>query len=101
MNTTRWLTIAVCGVMVVQTVVLWAHAKKTGKNVWRTIRLSVILGALVAISLVPASRFEDPDRMDWTILIAMAMLLPLAIWMGLDYVKAYLQDVGLVAKKKK
>lgn len=100
MKITRWLTIAVFGVLVMQVIILWIQAKKTGKNVWLTIRSSAFMVAIITIMLVRESVGEIPARIDLALLIPPVILLALAFWSGFVQAKEHLQNIGLLAKKK-
>lgn len=100
MSKPPWPTILIFALLVTQMVSLWIQAKKNGKDVWHAVRASAFLVIASAIILVRENVGEIPAWTELALLIPLAILLAFAVWWGFIQAKAYLQNIGLVAKKK-
>ena len=96
----NWRTTLILAAFVLQLVLMWNHAKRTGQDVWLTIRASVLLVIGLAIIFVREQSGDLPRWLELGLLVLVGIILAFALWFLFVQSKAHLQNIGLVAKKK-
>jgi hypothetical protein len=92
----NWPMIFFLVAFVMQVIVRWTHAKKTGEKVRDAVLPDLLLIAATAVILVREGMGNISDQTEWGLLFLVAILLLLAFLSLSAQVKRHLQAVGLL-----